>query len=130
MDKNLNFKNHYDLKYKISKSEIKIGHLSDTQLFIGKKQLKSIVKPSKEQLDQIEAMDYMIKQRSQMDQKQLFREFNNNPIIKAHKAKKLIIAKNTADLIETWLKKTTKLYKFNKNEKQNLQSHAVNKKFV
>ena len=70
---------------------------------------RPILKPSNEQLDQLEAIEYIIKQRSLNDQKRLKHEFSMNPVVKAQKAKKLIIAKNTADVIETWLKKVTKI---------------------
>jgi len=111
MEKNLNFKNHYDVNYSIKNEKFKIGRLSDYQLSICKTRLKRILKPSNEQLEQLEAVEYIIKQRSLNDQINLIKQFNKNPFVKAQNSKKLIIAQNTADVITQWLKKTTKLGK-------------------
>lgn len=110
MQTNVKFKNYYDVNFKIKNTIFKIGKLSDYQLSINKHSLKRILKPSKEQLEQLEAIEYIIKQRSLDDQRRLIHEFKANPIKKAKQAKQLIIAKNTADVIETWLKKVTKIY--------------------
>lgn len=94
---------NFNTTYTINNKQVKIGHLNDNQLDISERILKGNIKPSTEQLKQLNAIGYIKKHNASKSLKQLENDVSD------HMNRRLMSkAFKTALHIESWIEKSFK----------------------